>query len=286
LEACRLGRWVAAADLFEVVGREQRTGEQWLCLARAEVNVGRWVAALDSFEQAEDVGTSVETPGDKSITVGVARAERRKLMDRLSWVSVVLDGMGLRDVTVSLDGEEIPLARLGVPFAVMPGERSFALRLDGEVERIERVQLREGERRVVPFSAAELPADERTPVSRAPRARRRAPLVPCAPAQAVASQTRLSPEASALRAGGRTALIVSGISLAGGLGLAAIVANTGGKDRATTAISGGAIASGVSLIVSAVLYGLSATTESPPARPRPAVEPYLGLGTAGVAGRF
>jgi len=236
-------------------------------LARARVQLGQWVAALDSYDELAELPTD-------SAARRLGAAERQQLEGRLAWLEVV-PSLPLPDASrLTLDGEPISRARLGVAFPVQPGRHSLLLEQDGGAELQQSWRLEEGEHRRVVVNVA---AAEPTP----------APVAsPADPSPAPLRARRGEPAESYAR-WSRWALYGGGIGAGVGIGLIATGANLHGNDAHDALVSAGfgtILLSGVSLITGVTLGILS--ERDPERPPQPSVTPWVSTRGAGVAGRF
>ena len=273
--ACELGHWTAAADLLRAVEPGDRSSEAWLCLARARVQLGQWVAALDSYDELADVPTD-------SAARRRGAAERRELEARLAWLEVV-PSLPLPDAArLTLDGEPVARARVGVAFPVQPGRHWLLLEQQDGTRLQHSWRLEEGERRHVRLEvapAASAPVLALSPECPEPPARPR-------PAPVRASASRGEPAESYAR-WSRWALYGGGIGSGVAIGLLAAAGNSDRDDAQDTLVAAGLgtiLLSGVSLITGVTLGIMSeGRTEQPP---QPSLQPWVSTRGGGVAGRF
>jgi hypothetical protein len=274
LGACRLERWSEARDLLRAVEREQRRPAEWLCLARAQFHLGQWVAALDSYDEL------LESDPTRSRSIhAIAATERRELEQRLGWIQIVTSVVLPASVSLSLDGEVISPARVGVAFPVQPGTHALRVEVGGEVQQVERWRIAQGEHRTIGVS---IPASERavTPSDAAQRQPKQQP-----------SARSVRAEPSALQRWAKGTLIGGGVAIAGGVGLVWASGGSRSRDLLYAGFGSGALG-GLSLLTGAGLYlahelGGSAPGEAPEPR-RVQVQPWVlsdGAGTA-VSGSF
>jgi len=274
--ACELGHWTAAVELLRAVEPGDRSSEAWLCLARARVQLGQWVAALDSYDEL------AELPAD-SASRRRGASERRELEARLAWLEVV-PSLPLPDAArLTLDGEPISRARVGVAFPVQPGRHWLLLEQRDGTRLQHSWRLEEGEHRHVRLevaAAAPAPALALSPACPEPPE----------PAPVRVSARRGEPAESYAR-WSRWALYGGGIGTGVGFGLAAA---SGGldSDGARGALFGVGLGtmllSGVSIITGVTLGIMSEQRPEQPPQPslQPTLQPWVSTRGAGVAGRF
>jgi hypothetical protein len=120
-EALERKDFVTAADRFARADALVHTPKLLRDLARAQAGRGKLVAAQETYSKIIHEGAQ---PGGSSMTAEVvetAYKERDALAPRLSWVTVTVAGAAGAKVTV--DGEAMPSAALGVPNALDPGQQ-------------------------------------------------------------------------------------------------------------------------------------------------------------------
>jgi hypothetical protein len=258
---------------LRVVEPRERSSDAWLCLARARVQLGQWVTALDSYDEL------AELPAD-SAARRLGAAERQQLEARLAWLEVVPSLPLPEAARLTLDGEPIARARWGVAFPVQPGRHSLLLEQDGTPRLQQSWRLEEGEhRRVAVTVAAEAPAAAAAASLACP------PPAPTA-APVRASRARAEPEESYAR-WSRWALYGGGIGTGVGLGLAAASGGLDSHGARSTLFQvglGTMLLSGVSIITGVTLGIMGERRPEQP--PAPSVQPWVGAGSAGVAGSF
>ena len=274
--ACRLGRWSAAADLLQVVERQQRRPEDWLCLARAQFHLDQWVAALDSYDELMES----ESVSSRAIQA-VGAVERRALEQRLGWIQIVTSAPVPAWVSLRLDGEAISPSRVGVAFPVQPGSHALSVEMGGEVRQVDHWRIAQGEHRTIGLS---LPAPERA----------------VAPSEAAQSQPKrepsvssFRPEPSDLQRWARGTVIGGGLAIAGGVGL--LWLSVGNHSRAllyagfgSGALGGASLLAGASMYVADELGTPAPSDALPVPARRLQVQPWIlsdGAGT-GVSGSF
>ena len=127
-----------------------------LWFARALERAGRLVEAGERYRQA----ASAELGADATQAFRQAKADAHQALDqltpRLAQLTVDVPGVNLASVKVSLDGNELPTALLGVPIPVDPG--AHALKgVFGSQSQEQKLQLKEGETQSATFTFAPEP---------------------------------------------------------------------------------------------------------------------------------
>jgi hypothetical protein len=149
-EALERKDFVTAADRFARADALVHAPKLLRDLARAQAGLGRLVAAQETYSKIIHEGAQ---PGGSSMTaevVDTAYKERDALTPRLAWVTITVTGAAGAQVTV--DGEAMPSAALGVPLAVDPGSKHVVVATATDGGRAEAtVTLAEGARQAVPL---------------------------------------------------------------------------------------------------------------------------------------
>ena len=114
---------------------------------RALMGLGRYVEANECFELAVREGVAQAAPESWKEAVEDAAALREEVRHKIAWLTVVVSNVSAP--TISVDGEPIPPAAVGVPRATDPGSRSITVSAKGYVTRRMTVELAEGKRRTM-----------------------------------------------------------------------------------------------------------------------------------------
>jgi hypothetical protein len=271
-------------------------------VARSEVKLGKLVEASDTLARILQIPPAPDEPQAFKNAREYARLLELEVEPRIPKIRLrieaTVDARGTRDVSVSIDGESIPIAAFDIPYAIDPGQHAIvASWTDGRTAKLD-VEVHEGEDREV---ALPLPAE---------------PIVPLRPPPAV--PLRETPVAKPDRApsDGRTlAWIAFGTAgaaavVGGGTGIASWVRASSASARChgtqcppstyadIDAAHTLATVSTVSFIVAgtAAAVGVVALLSAPgasvkkraqrPGETTVRIAPWVGLGSAGVAGSF
>jgi hypothetical protein len=89
-------------------------------LGRAYVGLGKFVRARESYNKVLREQLAKDAPEAFVLAVKAAKAEVAPLEDKIAWVTIVVTGTS--EPVVKLDGDEVPVAALGVKRAVDPGD--------------------------------------------------------------------------------------------------------------------------------------------------------------------
>jgi hypothetical protein len=138
-------RWSETVDLMARAERLVHAPTHLLYLAQAEEKQGHLVKAHETYLKILREKLRPDAP--EAFVSAQAQAKQRAdaLRPRLSQVSVAVQGNPPNTpVTVTMDGNPVPEALLGVAHPVDPGEHRFEARGANSQSGITRVQLREG----------------------------------------------------------------------------------------------------------------------------------------------
>jgi hypothetical protein len=301
------GRWAEAVDLFTRAESMLHSPVHLLYMARSYEKLGSLVKARESYIKI----TNEELPAGAPQPVREAKADAEKELDalepRMPYVSVVVQGVGPKPVTVTMDGVQVPPALLGVPRPVDAGDHRFEAVAEGMDSAVSSIAVREGRSETVvltlhPGAAGAAPATP-TPVGYA--------------APAYSQPGGPAPEADSGRHGPSpftwVAFGVGGVGFVVGTVFAlkasskvddannlchlpgpdgtrtycpASASSLDDEARSAKTISlVGFIAGGVGVATGVTLLLVTSKHEKAAAS-TPRVTPWVGLGSAGVSGRF
>ncbi|WP_437738028.1 hypothetical protein [Sorangium sp. So ce1335] len=197
-EALEQKDFTAALDRFSRADAIIHAPTLLLGVARAQVGLGRLIAAHESYSRILREGAPEGSPEPFFEAIAAAQRELDALAPRIPQVLLTVRGPDAVDVTI--DGEPVPRAALGVRRPVDPGEHTVRATAAGFAAAEVKLTLAEGARETVTLELAPLappPGASPPPITRAPDA---------------------GPVASG--GGARTALGIAALGL-GGVGLAA-----------------------------------------------------------------
>jgi len=132
-----------AVDRFTRADRLVHAPTLLVDLGRSYIGLGRLVQAHETFQQVIREGVAPDAPAPWHKALQVARDEDAALKPRLAWVTIRIEGASAP--RVRLDGEELPVASLGVRRAVDPGQRRVVASAEGYLETTGTLDLQEGE---------------------------------------------------------------------------------------------------------------------------------------------
>ena len=308
LEAYKQGQYQDALDKLNRAYDVVKAPTLGLWTARAMVQLGLLVQASERYIEVTRLQAAGGDTALQEEAIAVAAEERAALLPRIPQLKLVVEGAPLDQVQVQLDGKDVPTSLLGLERPVNPGVRKAAGTY-GDQTITEEATLAEGENRSLilrfkPTPAAEPPAPA---VSAAP-----AP-APAPAASPAAQQPAAQPTAdagtspgSAQRTAGWVSLGIGGVGLAVGTVTGIMVLSMQDElessDECVNEACGPAEhdrvdeynalrpISTVGFIVGGVgvAAGLTLLLTEPKRAARAAahISPWLGLGSAGVRGRF
>jgi hypothetical protein len=308
-EALDHNDYATAADRFGRAAALVHAPTLLLGLAQVQYGLGRWVSALETYNRIVREGLPAKASPPFVAALEQAQKERDALSRRIP--TVTIEAPGPASVKVTIDGVDVPSAALGVKRPIDPGEHVIRAAAEGFLPSETKRTIGEGAAERVTLELK--PSAEPAPGAPLP------PPQPAVPPSAGPSQTgsgdagRLS---AAPQEGARTRRLLGVVGLAaGGAGLAVGAATgaavivkhgellkscPGGHCRAgtqpqvgpqldtyhqlSTASTIGFVAGGVLAATGLVLFitAPAAATD----RSQGAIAPVLGLGWAGIEGRF
>lgn len=119
--------------------------------ARSLVRAGRWVEASERYLEVERTALPEGAPADQLQAVQEAAQERRELLGRLPSLKVSVEGADPSDVFVSINGQLVKPALIGVKQPVNPG-KLLVKGVRGEQTVEQAVELAEAQSRDVKLS--------------------------------------------------------------------------------------------------------------------------------------
>jgi hypothetical protein len=292
------GDYAGSMDRLERAYRVIHVPTLGLWYARALAKNGRLIEASERYLEASRIPPKPDDPAIFAESRQQALAENDALQARIPKLEIRIDGAPAAEVSVTVDGKPIAAVLIGMPFAVNPGQHQVAGKR-GPDSATQTVTLTEGgkETTVLTFGAkAPAPAEAAPEV--APKA---------APAAAVSGPPGKDAGVSsggssqstwafvAFGVGG-AGLITGGVTHLMAKGKQSDLEEVCGGTRCpssaqsdldsyqmyrTVALVGG-IVGGVGVVAGTVL--LITAPSDPPKSAR--IEPWIGIGSAGVRGAF
>jgi hypothetical protein len=303
--AIREGRWADAVDRFKRAESLVHAPPHLLYLARAYAKLGQLVESHETYQKltretlapgAPAVFASAQADGAKELAALETRLPTLRIDVPPSYTNLV----------VTLDGEAVLPALVGLACPVNPGDHKLRATADGAASDVVSVSVAEGAHSAVAITLKSVPSAAK-PVAGAPPGRTITAL------NVVASEpqeSRHGSGGSGLRIGGIAALAIGVVGVGVGAGFAVASHSqksqgdalcTGGQcpvadlnqisslnsaaTRDGTIAVSGFIVGGVGAILGATLLVLSGKNHKEVAATA-TVSPFIGLGSAGVEGRF
>lgn len=118
-----------AADLFRRAESLYHAPTLMLGLARAYVKLGKYVQARENYNRVLREKIGPDSPEAFKNARTAAEQEIEGLAEKISWVTISVEGPD--EPTVTLDGQSVSVASLGVKRAVDPGEHLVEASADG-----------------------------------------------------------------------------------------------------------------------------------------------------------
>jgi hypothetical protein len=310
-------RWADAADLFQRADALVHAPPFVLYLARADVQLGKLVTAQETYRRL----VREKLPPDAPTAFTAAQADGAKELQALEprIPSITIQVSGAPSAAVTMDGQSVPAALVGVPHPIDPGEHKFQATAAGMASQVATVVVKEGGSQTVSLelrstTVAGGPATPKPIASVAPGASAVAPTEPTATepppgSQAPSSGLRIAAYGSfGLAAAG----VVTGVVLAlqshqkasdskalcpGGTCAASDAQQSDALHSQVDSLDSQATTFGQLSVTSFVVGGAAAATgvtllllqrhEAPvQASRRAPVHAWIGPGSAGLAGEF
>ncbi len=262
-----------------------------LGLATALVGQGRLLEAQETLNRAVRAGAPAGAPDVWVAALEDARVLLASIEPRLGAVTIKVTGAS--DPTVTLDDRPVPAAALDVRRPANPGTRVVRATAPGKLAAVASVEIPEGQHVTVELA---LRADPNASAATVPSGEEAAP--------PTASEAKTEGRGDTQRLLGWIGLGVGGAGLAAGsiFGMMAIAKRSelvdacpggdcpSGKKSALDSYRSTGTLSTVGFVVGAVGAGaglaLLLTAPSADAKEEVSVAPWIGVGSAGVVGRF
>lgn len=306
LQAFNEERYQDAADLFERAESLVHSPIHLLYQARANVKVGQLVKAQEAYIRIIREKFRDDAPASFKSAQESARAEVEEIKPRLAKLTVKVSGVK-QGAALTVDGDPVPAVLIGVPMPMDPGEHKLEVSAEGYAPKSATVKLTEGQ-----VEAVELvlePAAGGVPVAGA--AEGEEPTAQGASGQSIGSDggAPTSGGSNGMRIGSYVAFGVGAV----GLGLGTVFLLDGASkaddadkkfaafqrgeatekevsdldaeaDSSTNLGTTGLVVGGLGVATGVVLFLLS--SDSGEQAMTPGVTPWVGLGSAGLSGRF
>jgi hypothetical protein len=136
--------YVTAADRFKRADSLYHAPSLLVQYARAEVGLGKLVAAYEAYNRIVREGAPTGSSPIFVKAVEDAKKELAALEPRIPWLVLKLDGPGAADAKVTLDDGDFPSAAIGVRRAVDPGKHLIKAHAPGGPEAQRLLDVSEG----------------------------------------------------------------------------------------------------------------------------------------------
>jgi len=145
VKAFNEGRWSESVDLMTRAEKLVHAPTHLLFLAQAQEKLGHLVTAHEIYLRIAREKLRADAPEAFLAAQESAKQAEAALRSRLVQVSIVLQGNNPKSpVEVTMDGERVPDALLGVPHPVDPGAHELVAKGEAMQSRVTSIQLREG----------------------------------------------------------------------------------------------------------------------------------------------
>jgi len=306
--------WAEALDLFTRAESLVHSPVHLLFKARALVQLGQLVKAREAYLSiAREESAS---PSSALIKAREAAAKEEALLEpRLGNVTLKLDGPGAADATVTMDGAKVPSVLVGVSRPADPGEHTVRASGTGVESEPQTFLLPEGGTTTItlrlkpmPTAAVAVPGPKAAGAAHGSQHATEAATLPLA----ASGQDAVERDGSGMRTASYVAIAAGAVGLAAGtvFGLNAKSKYRQGNelcgnqdpctlssesaahreqlgkdgDSAKTLSIIGFVAGGVGVAAGTILFGLAPNKSGEPARA--GLSSWIGLGSAGLSGRF
>jgi len=294
LKAFEAGRYADALDLFKRAESLVHAPTHLLYLARSHAKLGQLVEAQEVYNKISREKLADGAPDAFKDAQAKANEELAALQPRIPSLTIKLKGEGAEGVVVTMDDVEVPAALVGVPHPVNPGPHQLVATGNGVKSQPASVTLAEGGNESIELTL------EPAPDAVAPTAEGSAAIDTSAPPSG----------GNGMRIGAYVGLGVGVVGLAAGTVFAlsakskfddaAALCNLPGGEcpanrkgdiekldddgkSAKTMATIGFVVGGLGLATGVTLLVLSGQHKSEQAA---RIQPWVGLGSAGVSGRF
>ncbi len=119
------GKYEKAIDYLSRAESLVHSPTHLLFMARAQAKLGRLVAAHETYLKIIRESLPPNAPKAFVSAQDAAEQEQDTLSTRLPSITVQLKGVQASDVTVQMDGTNLPPAMVGIPLPADPGEHTF-----------------------------------------------------------------------------------------------------------------------------------------------------------------
>jgi hypothetical protein len=310
------GRYKEAVDLFAKAESLMHAPPHLLYLARAHTKLGQLVKAREAYLRITKEQLAGNAPPAFREAQSTAQKELNAINPKIGSLEIKIEGAeAAKDLSVKVDGNPIASVLVGVPQPIDPGEHRIEASATGFRAQPQTVRLGDGDRTSTVLKLE--PDPNAAPVAASPGAA--GPVLqpgaappPGAPVSDTSTSMETTSSGGGMRIGAYTAFGVGAVGL--GLGTVFLLQSAGkrsdadalctlpngqcdsrnraevdkldgdAKSASTLSVVGFAVG-GAGVVAGVVMLVMSGKSESSSSA-RPAVYPWVGGNSAGVAGRF
>lgn len=163
LEAFKAGDYEGAIERFGRANELIRAPTHTLYLARSHAKLGRLVQARELYLEIDRENLAEDSPDAFLVAQAEARQELESLEARLPRVTVQVSGPGADDAEVMMDDKPLPAALIGIEHPVDPGKHRFRASSGETKARPVSITIQEGEKKTISLELRELATTEPLP---------------------------------------------------------------------------------------------------------------------------
>lgn len=141
-QALQTKDYATAADRFSRADALVHAPTLMIDWARSLVGLGKLVEAQERYEQIIREGVDAKAPKSWQRALTDAASELAAIKPRLGWITITINGS--KDARVTLDGQPVPPAAVGVRRAVNPGVREVRVTAKGFLPQKMTLEVAEG----------------------------------------------------------------------------------------------------------------------------------------------
>jgi tetratricopeptide (TPR) repeat protein len=143
--AYRAGRYQEAADYFERAEHIVHAPTLLLFLARSQARLGHYVRAREAYIRVTREVIDTNSPAVFRDAVEAARRELPDVDGRIPTITITVDGAQQNELHVTIDGNAVPSAAVGLPYPLDPGPHQVQVAAEGREPAARDFALREAE---------------------------------------------------------------------------------------------------------------------------------------------
>jgi tetratricopeptide (TPR) repeat protein len=148
-EAFDAGNYQDAISYFERAQALVKALPHLLFIARSHEKLGNLVEARENYNKIVRERLKPTDPEAFRQAQETADEELQKLEPRVPTITINITGPGANEATVSMDGKALSSALIGVPMPINPGEHKFDVKAPGALPASQSVTISEGGKEVI-----------------------------------------------------------------------------------------------------------------------------------------